>query len=198
MQATIRCLARLWCRLELVHPERIPATGPFLVAATHTSHLDPMLIGSFIRREVYFIAREGVLRAPVVGAVCRGLNTLSIRRGESDRAALRACREVMQRGWPLVFFPEGTRSTDGRLGPIQPGWVMVMDGIEGLPYLPVVCQDTFNVMPRGGLFPRPAKVRIHFGEPRTLPARQPGERAREYYARCCRQLETDLREIGAK
>jgi 1-acyl-sn-glycerol-3-phosphate acyltransferase len=190
-------MARLWLRLERVHLERVPAEGAFLIASTHTSHLDPMLLGPACGREAYYLARTGIMRVPGVGHWCRHFNTIAIRRGQSDRQALKACRQALQAGWPLVFFPEGTRSLDGRLGPIQGGFAMILEGLD-IPYLPVVMQDTFRAFPRGAWMVRPAKTRIVFGEPARLPERQVGEASRDYHARCAADLERRWRDLGAQ
>jgi 1-acyl-sn-glycerol-3-phosphate acyltransferase len=197
VSAVIRGMARVAFRMEVIHPERIPADGAFLAAATHTSHLDPVFLGPLLRRELYYLARTGILKTPGVGHWCRHFNTLAIRRGGSDRQALRACRKVLQAGWPLIFFPEGTRSTDGRLGEIQAGFAMILDGLD-VPYLPIVMQDTFRIMPRNAWFPRPVKLRVTIGEPAMLPPRQPGEPARAWTARCTADLEQRYRALGAQ
>src|SRR5262249_42272505 len=121
VQEIILGICRLLFRFEVVHRERIPAEGAFLPAVTHTSHLDPPIVGSALGREAYYLARTGIMRAPLVGTWCRHFNTVAIRRGASDRQALKMCRQVLNAGWPLIFYPEGTRSKDGRLGPIQGG-----------------------------------------------------------------------------
>jgi 1-acyl-sn-glycerol-3-phosphate acyltransferase len=197
VSAGILGMARLVFRFEVIHPERIPAEGPFLAASTHTSHLDPVLLGPALGREAYYLARTGILRAPLVGQWCRHFNAVAIRRGESDRQALKICRRVLQAGWPLIFFPEGTRSPDGRLGTIQGGFAMILDGL-GIPYVPIVLQDTCHVLPRGCLLPRPAKVRMIVGEPAHLPPRAEGEGSRAYFARCSADLERRYRELGAE
>ncbi|MCL5270839.1 MAG: 1-acyl-sn-glycerol-3-phosphate acyltransferase [bacterium] len=196
--ACIRLLARLWLRFEVVHSERIPAEGPVLVTPTHTSFLDPPLLGSHLEREAHFMAREGILKAPLLGAFCAALNAHAIRRGASDREAIRTCREVLRAGWPLIFFPEGTRSPDGRLGRVQGGWVMVLEALPGVPYLPVVIQDTWRALPKGKFFPRPRKVRMIVGEPAHLPPREAHENARAYNERCCATLEAQWRALGAR
>ena len=107
-------------------------------------------------------------------------------------------RALLQAGWPLVFFPEGERAFDGRLGRIQRGFAMILDGLDGVPYLPVVMQDTHKVLRRGNIFPRPRKVRVIFGEPAYLPPRESGEPGRDYHARCAGELEQRYRELGAE
>lgn len=195
---SFRVFGRLWLNADLVHLDRFPMTGPVLVLPTHTSFIDPPLVGGNLPREAHYLAREGILKAPLIGLMVRNLNTHPIRQGASDREAIRVCRSVLREGHPLVFFPEGTRSRDGRLGPIRPGFAMILDGLEGVPYIPVVAQDTFYSLPRGSFFPRRHKARIVFGHPTTLPKRLEGERTRDYFDRCAQDLEARLRELGAK
>lgn len=190
-------LARLLMRTEIIGLENIPKTGPVLLAPTHTSYLDPMLIGSHIGRPMCFLARETLLTLPIMGTLIRNLNTWPIRRGASDREAIRLCRTVLKAGYPLVFFPEGTRSRDGKMGPIQGGFAMVLDGMD-VPYCPIVMQDTFRALPRGACMLRPVKVRMVVGPPARLPQREEGERSREYFTRCATDLEARWRALGAK
>lgn len=190
-------LSKLVFRFELINGDLIPKDGPFLATATHTSHMDPGLIGAALGRECYYLARSGILEAPLVGQWCRHFNTLAIRRGESDRQAIKACRQVLQMGWPLIFFPEGTRSRDGRLGEIQGGFATILSGLD-IPFLPINVQDTYKVLPRGAMLPRPAKIRMVIGEPAKLPPRAEGENTRDYYGRCAADLERRLRAIGAQ
>ncbi len=194
----IRLFDRLFNRFEVVHPERIPATGPMLVVPTHSSFFDPPLVGSNLGREVHFLSRDGILKVPIIGPLCIFLNAHSIRRGASDREAIRTCRAVLHAGWPLVFFPEGTRTHDGNLGRIQGGWTMILESLPGVPYLPVMMQDTYKVLPRGSFFPRPRKIRMIIGHPSTLPPREDGESARAYYERCAARLESQWRDLGAQ
>jgi 1-acyl-sn-glycerol-3-phosphate acyltransferase len=189
---------RTYFRARVFHRERMPKSGPVLVVPTHASFLDPPVLGSLIGRECFFLSRENILKVPVIGQICRGVNTYPIRRGAGDREALKLCRNILTQGWPLVFYPEGTRTPDGKLGRLQPGFAMILDGMpEPIPYLPVMMQDTYKAMNRRQIFPRPCKVRIVVGEPAYLPARQEGERGRAYYDRCCAELEQRLRELGA-
>jgi 1-acyl-sn-glycerol-3-phosphate acyltransferase len=195
---TTTLFSRFWLRIEIKHVDRVPLTGPVLILATHTSFFDPPIVGAHIPRPCHYLAREGILKAPLLGALVTRLNTHPIRRGAGDREAIRTCREILRQGWPLVFFPEGTRSPDGRLGPIQGGFAMILDGLTGVPYVPVLAQDTYAVLRRGWFFPRPRKVRITYGEPAYMPARRQGEKARDYFERCGRELESRLRELGAR
>jgi 1-acyl-sn-glycerol-3-phosphate acyltransferase len=107
------------------------------------------------------------------------------------------CKQVLRTGWPLIFFPEGTRAKDGKLGAIQGGMGMILEGLN-VPYVPIVMQDTFEVMPKGAWFPRPVKVRIVIGEPALPSRREEGEPMRAWLGRLAADLERRYRELGAE
>ena len=193
-----RLMYATYFRWRVFNPERVPRTGAVILASNHASFLDPPLVGSYLGRECWFLAREEILKVPGLGWLCRHLNAYPIRQGAGDREAIRACLAILRAGWPLVFFPEGTRTMTGTLGPIQGGFVMILDRLPGIPYVPIVLQDTHDALRRGWALPRPHKVRIRVGEPAFLPPRRAAENAREYYGRCAKELEMKWRELGAK
>lgn len=193
-----RMFGRLWLRQEIIGLENVPKTGAALILPTHCSFFDPPMVGSNIPRESHYLSREGILKVPLIGPLCANrLNAHPIRRGASDREAIRTCRNILKQGFVLLFFPEGTRSRDGRMGPIQGGFAMILDGLD-VPYVPVVAQSTYHILRKGWVFPRPHKLRIIYGKPAKMPTRLEGEPTREYFKRCCDDLERRLRELGAQ
>lgn len=198
VKTTCWLFSRAWLGLEVHHIERLPMRGPVLILPTHTSHLDPPIIGGAMPREAHYLAREQITNVPIFGPFCKHMNAHPIRQGAGDREAIRVCRLVLQAGHPLVFFPEGTRSRTGTLNHIQTGWVMILEGLGEIPYVPVVMQDTHKAMPRGSLYPRRAKVHVTFGHPAYLPVRMEGEKSRDYHTRCRAELERAYRELGAR
>jgi 1-acyl-sn-glycerol-3-phosphate acyltransferase len=103
--AVVRAVAPL----RVYGRDRIPAHGPLVLAFNHFSWLDPWALGSVVPRTVYYVAKQEAHDNPIVGPFIRFFGTSSVRRGESDREALRIMREVVQRGDTLGMFPEGTR-----------------------------------------------------------------------------------------
>lgn len=195
----VNALAAVYLRMEVHGAQHVPAEGGVLVAPTHCSFLDPPLVGAALPRQAVYLAREGIIRMPLLGPLARAMGGFPIRRGAGDREAIGLARALLGAGWPLVIFPEGTRSHDGRLGPIQPGFALIADGPGGVtPILPVMMQDTFKAFPRKALLPKPARVRVAIGEPYTLPSRAEGERSRAYYERCAADLAARYRALGAQ
>lgn len=122
-------------RLRVVGMDNIPVEGPVVLAMNHFSWIDPPCFGAASPRVIRFLAKAEAHRVPGLGALIRSFGTLSVRRGESDREAVRLMRQVLKDGEVLGLFVEGTRQTTGQLGPVQPGAAMAALQEDA----PVVC-----------------------------------------------------------
>jgi 1-acyl-sn-glycerol-3-phosphate acyltransferase len=125
----------------------------------HFHWLDPAAFGTACPRTIYYMAKIEAHRVPGLGELIRAFGTFSVRRGESDREAVRRMREVVREGKVLGIFAEGTRQLAGVPGPVQPGAAMAALQED----VPVVCaaihgSQTWKV----GSF---APVSIAWGEP---------------------------------
>ncbi len=127
-------LVRTVAPLRTYGAERVPREGPVVLCFNHFSWLDPWAIGSGCPRTIYYVAKQEAHDTPLMGWFIRIFGTLSVRRGESDREAVRLMREVVRRGDALGMFPEGTRQSR-EPGPVQPGAAM----IAVQEHVPVVC-----------------------------------------------------------
>ena len=84
-----------------------------MLAFNHFHWLDPPVFGARRPRTVYFMAKVEAHRVPGLGQLIRSFGTISVRRGESDREAVRLMREAVRDGHALGLFVEGTRQRDG-------------------------------------------------------------------------------------
>lgn len=141
--------------------ERVPATGGGVIAANHFSAIDHPLIGSFCPRTMYFLAKAELLEVPVVGLALRWLGVFGVRRGESDREALRRARELVRAGELVGVHLEGTRQRFGHPGLMLPGGLMIAMQ-EAAPVIPCGI-DTFGWSPTNR---RPCA--LVWGEPISL------------------------------
>ena len=117
------------------------------------------MLGVASPRVLYYMAKIEAHRVPGLGQLIRAFGTFSVRRGESDRDAVRAMREAARSGRVVGLFVEGTRMRHGRPGPAQPGAAMVALQ-EDVPVIPVAVYGTQFWKP--GNF---APVSVAFGEP---------------------------------
>ena len=177
----------LMSRLRVYGRERIPASGGAVVAFNHFHWLDIPAYGWATTRPLYFLAKAEAHAVPVAGAYLRMFGSFAVRRGESDREAVRRMREVVRDGNVLGVFAEGTRQRTGVPGPVQPGAAMVALNEN----VPVVCAAIHGSQDwRWNLAP----VTIAFAEPirfEGLPAGSKGYRA------ASEQIEAKLHELWA-
>jgi 1-acyl-sn-glycerol-3-phosphate acyltransferase len=172
-QATRRWWWSAYWRLEVRGGENVPRRGPVLLCANHTSHLDaPAILASLPRaialRTSTAAAKDVFGERPGRVFVSRLLtNSLPIQRCPEARGFARGLREleaVLLNRRPLILFPEGRRSADGSLLPFKPGAAMLALR-TGAPIVPVRIDGARKALPRKKWFPRPADVRVCFGEP---------------------------------
>ncbi len=105
--------------------ERVPLEGGVVLALNHFSWVDPPVFGAACPRPVYYMAKAEAHGIPGLGQLMRSFGAFSVRRGESDREAVRRMREVVGEGKVLGLFAEGTRQLSGVPGEIKPGASMV-------------------------------------------------------------------------
>jgi cytidylate kinase len=157
-------LMRLLFRVEVRGVEHVPAHGGVLLAANHSSLLDPPVIGGFVPRQLIFLAKAELFAVPGFGALLRRLNAWPLQRELPNAGALRAALRALERGAALLVFPEGSRGEEGTLRPGKPGSGMLAV-LSGAPVVPVYVSGTGRAWPTGRRFPRPGKVRVTFGPP---------------------------------
>lgn len=138
--------------------------GPALIACNHASYFDPPLVGIAYDNPVHFVARSSLFAPGLAEAILRRCNTIPINRERPDLATIRRILAVLRGGHRVVIFPEGTRTRDGRLGQAGAGIGMIV-AKAGVPVQPVRLFGSFDALPRGAKFPRPAQVRLVIGEP---------------------------------
>src|SRR5437588_10920591 len=132
---TIGGFTRLVAPLRVYGAERVPRSGGVVLALNHFSWLDPPAFGTACPRTMYYMAKIEAHRVPGLGQLIRAFGTFSVRRGESDREAVRMMRQIVRDGHALGLFVEGTRQRSGRPGRVQPGAAMVALQDD----VPVVC-----------------------------------------------------------
>ncbi|MDZ5471185.1 lysophospholipid acyltransferase family protein (plasmid) [Bacillus sp. 31A1R] len=103
-------------RIEIVGAENMPKEGGVLLCANHIHNFDPPVVGITAPRPVHFMAKEELFSVPVLGKLVNHLNAFPVKRGMSDREALRKGLAVLKEGNVLGLFPEGTRSKNGEVG----------------------------------------------------------------------------------
>lgn len=167
----IRAALRTYNRLEIVGREHLPRDGSFVLVANHASHLDAVALLSALPlrslHRAYSIAARDYFdknrtRLALTAIIANVM--LIDRKGVAD---LELCRRMLdERSSVLVMFPEGTRSINGQAGIFRRGIGLLLAG-SPYPVVPCHLDGTFKAWCKGSLIPRPARVRLAIGEPRT-------------------------------
>lgn len=156
---TIGGAARLAARVKVYGKERVPLDGGLVIACNHFHWIDPAALGWACPRTIYYMAKVEAHRVPGLGELIRAFGTFSVRRGESDREAVRTMRSIVHDGLALGLFAEGTRQRSGVPGEVQPGAAMVALQ-EHVPVIPVAIHGSQTWKP-GNFHP----VSVAWGEP---------------------------------
>ena len=167
IQIPLQLLFVIWFRYRAKGMEHIPPDTGALLLISHQSYLDPLLVGLPLSRPVSFLARENLFRVPVVGWILKNCFVMPINREAGGIESFRLSIKRMKQGFLVAVFPEGTRSTDGEIGTLKPGFIALARRAR-VPIVPVGIVGANRAMPRGAIFIRPAKVRVYFGEPLDL------------------------------
>ena len=187
-----RVLTSLWFDFKVHGIEHVPRSGGALLICNHQSYLDPVLVGVQLQRHVSFIAKSQLFEMPGLGWLIPRLNTFPVRRGESDVSAIKEALRRVHEGQILTMFPEGTRSGDGNLLPIQAGIALMVKRAEA-PVIPAVVDGSRRAWGRGRKFPTAAPVRLMYGPPLEL-GKMKGAQIVELIDQTFRRMLGELRE----
>ncbi len=183
-------IARSYFRAKTRGLGNVPATGAFIVSPIHRSNLDSPAIALVTKRRMRYMGKESLWKRRWSAWYFTAAGGFPVERATADREALKACLEVLDRGEPLVLFPEGTRQS----GPVVtemfdgPAWLACRAQV---PILPIGIGGSEAAMGKGTKFPRPARITVVVGAPIHPP--QPGPKGR-VPRRAVRELTEELRE----
>jgi 1-acyl-sn-glycerol-3-phosphate acyltransferase len=183
---TIGLAGALATRLKVYGKERVPLDGGCVVAANHFSWIDPVVLGFASPRVLYYMAKIEAHRVPGFGGFIRAFGCFPVRRGESDREAVRIMRKIVADGHALGLFVEGTRQRSGVPGPVLPGAAMAAIQ-ESVPIVPVAIHGTELWKP-GSRQP----VSIAWGEPMVLEGLPKGGKG---YKEASALLQAEIRRL---
>ncbi|HBE71209.1 MAG TPA: 1-acyl-sn-glycerol-3-phosphate acyltransferase [Planctomycetaceae bacterium] len=137
--------------------------GPALILSTHQSHFDPVLVGATFNEQLNYLARRTLFKNRLFGALITLLDAIELDR---DRSGLGGLKETIRRvrsGKKVLIFPEGTRTTDGRIAPLKPGFLAVARRCK-VPLIPIAITGAYNALPKGAKLPIRYPMRIAVGE----------------------------------
>ena len=157
-------LARVLFRFRKEGVQHFPESGGVIVAANHASYLDIPLLGCAIPRRVFFLGRASLFPNRYLSWALQRLGWIPLKTHRLDRKAFGRALSHLQRGEPVVIFPEGTRTEDGKLQPGKPGLGYLVAESQ-CQVIPAYISGTFNVLPIRSRWPRLYPIRVILGKP---------------------------------
>ncbi len=197
-------LFKILFRLQAFGRGNIPLKGGFILAANHTSYLDPPVLAAACPRKLCFLAKEELFKTAfsrkspsgislsdfrsgiryilsyTIRKLISSLNTYPINKQSGDFGSLRRAMRELEAGRPLAIFPEGRRISGGELAQPSKG-IGFLAAKAGVPIVPAFIEGASGALPVGGKFIRPKKIRVYFGralKPQELIRRLKGK---DYY-----------------
>ena len=159
-----RAVYASYFRWRYFNTERVPLSGPVILASNHASFIDPPLVGAPVHRPLSYLARDTLFDVPGLNWLLRSWNVVPVDREGGGAAGLRKILEALQRGNAIIVFPEGTRSRDGQLQHARSGIGLIVLKSEA-PVVPVRVFGTFDAYGRHLRFPRPRRLAVKYGRP---------------------------------
>jgi 1-acyl-sn-glycerol-3-phosphate acyltransferase len=172
-----------WClcwasfvRVRVEGREHAPRRRSFVILSNHQGNYDILALYGFLGRQFRWVIKEELRRVPFLGWGCAAIGHIFVDRRDPRRAiaSLDAAKPDLVDGVSVVFFPEGTRSDDGRLGRFKKGGFMMARQLE-LPILPISISGSARILPKGCLFPRPGVLRVRLHPPIEVADFAPGD-----------------------
>ena len=169
LQAVDVCYARIYHRVNVLSPQRLPKHGPAILICNHISGLDPMLIQSVCPRLIVWMMAKEYYEIRGLKSILRSIEAIPLDRGARDLAATRAAFRALENGRILGVFPEGKIETSNDLLPFQTG-VALMAIKAGVPVYPAYIDGTQRGQPMYRAFLHPNVATLAFGPAVEYPA----------------------------
>lgn len=187
-------VSKVLFRVEILGKEHLPTSGACVVAPVHRSNLDTPILAWITTRRLRFMGKDSLWKTKFGNWFLTALGGFPVARGTADREALRACQAIIERGEPLVMFPEGTRRSGETIGELFDGPAFVA-ARTGVPIVPIGVGGSERVMPKGSKLLRPKKVVLVIGPPIQPPVSSTGRVPRRVVRELTEELHGTLQAL---
>lgn len=163
---------RLFCRIAALVTFGLRTEGQYhlevdgggILLSTHQSMLDPVLVGLVVNRRLNYLARKTLFKNSFFGFLIGLLDAIEIDRERGGLAGLREMLKRLQHGELVLMFPEGTRTSDGEIAALKPGFIPVARRSQ-VPLMPIAIVGAYDCLPKGSRLPTRKPIAVIFGEP---------------------------------
>jgi 1-acyl-sn-glycerol-3-phosphate acyltransferase len=136
-QYVLKVIFTILYRANIKGLDKIPRNGKYLICSNHISYIDPVLIGAYIPRYTYFMAKRELFSFSFISNLVTFYNSFPVNRDLINRATFNTSINILKNENLLCLFPEGTRSVDGKIGEGKKG-VGLISFLSGAPIIPMV------------------------------------------------------------
>ncbi|MFK0293749.1 lysophospholipid acyltransferase family protein [Streptomyces sp. NPDC090442] len=204
LKAILGLVMRVLFRPKVEGLERIPGTGPVILAGNHVTFIDSMFLTLVVKRPVYFIGKDEYvtgkgLKGRLMAWFFTSAGMIPVDRdgGHGGVAALMTGRRILDEGHAFGIYPEGTRSPDGRLYRGRTG-IARLALMTGAPVVPFAMIGTDKVQPGGKGRPHIAPVTVRFGEPLDFSRYEGMDRDRYVLRAVTDEVMSDVMELSGQ
>lgn len=194
-----RFLFRVYNRQNVRWEAPLPPSDRYIVVGNHCSNLDPLLVSVNFPIKLRCLAKDELFRPFFLGRVIRILGGVPVLQEDKGAAAaaLKHFFKLLDDGESVILFPEGTRSPDGMLKPLEGGAALIALH-SGVPVIPAYASGTFDAMPPGAKFVKPKKLTVTFGKAIFPPKEEDGKSSKKMRAEFTEILTKALSEMESK
>jgi 1-acyl-sn-glycerol-3-phosphate acyltransferase len=186
--------ATLFFGIRVYGRDNVPPTGGVLLLSNHQSFLDPPLCGVGLNRQLCYVARDTLFKNSAFKWLIESVNAIAIKRDTADVAAMKIIIEKLKAGNAVVLFPEATRTHDGRIADIKPGFGL-LSRRANVPVVPVLLDGAFECWPRTQNMFSPGRITVVYGK-RITPEKIKSlgdEQFAKYLTSILRKMQNELR-----
>ncbi|MEQ1827942.1 MAG: lysophospholipid acyltransferase family protein [Pirellula sp.] len=164
LRAAARMLVSVMFSFRTEGRHHLDVDGGGMLLSTHQSLLDPVLVGLIVNRRLNYLARKTLFKNAAFAYFIRVLDAIEIDRDRGGLAGLKEMLKRLQRGELVLLFPEGTRSSDGELAPLKPGFIPVARRSQ-VPLIPIAVVGAYDCLPKGAKLPTRMPIAVVVGSP---------------------------------
>jgi len=195
MRGVVIAITRGYFRATVTGAHHLPKTGAYILSPIHRSNLDTPFVALATPRRLRYMGKESLWKGSFGAWFLTALGGFPVKRGSADREAMRACQQVLERGEPLVLFPEGTRQTGPEIKELFDG-AAFLSCRTGAPIVPVGLGGTEAALRKGSKLVYPVKMTIVIGEPiYPPPAAANGRTSRKAIKAMTAELSDRIQEL---
>lgn len=164
LRLTSRIIATVFFGFRTEGRHHLDFDGGAMLLSTHQSVMDPVLVGLIANRRLNYLARKTLFKNAAFAFLIRVLDAIEIDRDRGGLSGLKEMLKRLKRDEAVLMFPEGTRTIDGEVGALKPGFIPIARRSE-VPLVPIAIVGAYGCLPRGSRLPTCQPISVVVGEP---------------------------------